>query len=489
MIVAVSRFRVANGLDQAVVTAFADRPRLADEWPGLLGMETVADTQDATVNHLVTRWTDQEAFRTWHGSRAHRESHEWMPEGLRLDPSSTQLVRWERLATPGAPDIATVVAADAVAAMSGYLEQTRVVHVVRLALTGQIEMMNSAMVSHLGLVQAPLGRSLFEFLTATDADAVRCRLNSRENSPHPVNLNYCDGHGDPFTLSSHLTIYSDGCLVLGEPAYAHEQQLQRQLVELNEELAALVRQRQRTVATEQRARRDAESDNRDKDEGLAMIAHELRQPLSTAMTALQVLKRSPDDADRALRMLDSQLSSMATLVEDLLHASQVMRGAVLVQEPADLARLVRDAAESIEPEMRARGQQLAIDDGRTPLRVSVDINRMRQVLMNILSNAVKYTPAGGSIEISVEGIGETACIRVRDTGEGIPAEVIGRVFDLFVRGTTGGNGMGIGLAVAKRLVEQHGGRLAVRSEGPGRGSEFTVTLPVLTRAPADFPAT
>jgi signal transduction histidine kinase/heme-degrading monooxygenase HmoA len=484
MILAVSRFRVANGLEQAVSSAFADRPRLVDAWPGFLGMETFIDSSDATMFHLVTRWTDRDAFHSWHHSPAHRESHKWMPKGLQLDPSCTQLLELERIPSGGTPD-ATAMAMDAVAAMSDYLAQTRVVHLVRFSLAGEIEMMNPAMVSHLGLPQVPIGGSLFDYLTESDSVVVRQRLDRSSNPSNPVNLNYCDAHGEPFTLSSHLTIYPDGCLAIGEAAYADEQRLQRQLVELNEELAGLARQRQRSLLSEQRGRQRAEADNRDKDEGLAVIAHELRQPINAAMAALGLLKRHPAATERALQSLDRQVGYMAKLVEDLLSASQVMRGSVtLNREPANLSQLVRDAVELVEPGMRERRQQLTVTDTAAPLQVSVDTNRMRQVLLNILSNAMKYTPVDGSITVTVERTGEAACsVRVRDSGDGISSEALARVFDLFVRATTGGNGLGIGLAVAKRLVELHGGLLAATSEGVGRGSEFTVTLPLLAPAP------
>jgi signal transduction histidine kinase len=371
------------------------------------------------------------------------------------------------------PDVAT----DAAAAVGAYLEMTQVVHVVRFALNGDIQMMNGAMATHLGLADASVRGSVFDYLTDVDASAVRQRLKERSNVPAPLNLNFCDARGEPFTLLSYLTLYPDGCLVIGEAVYADE----RQLVELNEELAALARSRQRTVGSDQRARHLAEADNRDKDDGLAVIAHELRQPLHTAMAALAVAKMNPARADRALQSLDRQIEYMARLVEDLLHVSQVMRGVVtLEREPADLAQLVRDVAEFIEPAARERRQSMTINDPASPLPVSVDISRMRQVLVNILSNATKYTPADGSIIVSMERTGGNACrVLVRDTGEGISADALGRVFDLFVRGTTGGNGLGIGLAVAKRLVELHGGTFAATSDGPGRGSEFVMTLPCL----------
>jgi hypothetical protein len=153
------------------------------------------DIVDATVFHLVTRWTDREAFHTWHRSAAHRESHRRMPKGLRLDPSYTQLVELERIPIRGAPDVATA-AVDAVAAVGAYLEMMHVVHVVRFALNGDIQMMNGAMASHLGLADAAAGGSVFDYLTETDASVVRQHLNGRSNAAAPLNLNFCDARGE-----------------------------------------------------------------------------------------------------------------------------------------------------------------------------------------------------------------------------------------------------------------------------------------------------
>ena len=295
----------------------------------------------------------------------------------------------------------------------------------------------------------------------------------------PVHLNFCDATGQPFTLSSHITVYPDGCLILGEPVYGDEERLQRQLIEVNEELAALARTRQRSVVSEHQARQLAEADSQAKDEGLAVIAHELRQPLSAAMGALGILKQNPSGAGRAVQILDRQIAGMSTLVEGLLHASQVMRGAItLRKERADLAHLVQEAADTVLPDILKRGQQLHVDLSDSPLPIDVDASRIRQVMVNILSNATKYTPAGGSITVFA-GRGESLsyCVRVRDTGTGISAASLNRVFDLFMRATSGGNGLGIGLAVAKRLVELHGGTIAVTSEGIGCGAEFSVALP------------
>jgi signal transduction histidine kinase/heme-degrading monooxygenase HmoA len=484
MILAVSRFRVANGLEQSVVAAFADRPGLVDAWPGFLGMETFTDTTDPAVFHLFTRWTNRTAFHNWHHSPAHRQSHKGMPKGLRLDPSYTQLLELDRLPSAHVPTIVT----DSAAAISAFLSRTRAVQMVRFDLDGTIQSLNAAMATQLGVPETMTGGSLYDYLTEPDAAVVREMVSDwvagQAPSSTPVHLNFCQLNGEPFTLLCTITAYPDGCLLLGEQAHDDEQRLQRQLIELNEELASLARDRQRSVIAEQRARQLAEADNRDKDEGLAVIAHELRQPLGTAMAALGVVKLNPARAERALQTLDRQIGYMAKLVEDLLHASQVMRGAVSLQRaPTDLNQLVRHTLESIEADVRERGQQITISGPEAPVLVDVDIIRMRQVLVNILSNAVKYTPAGGAIMVSVEAMGAATCgVRVRDTGEGLTPVALTRVFDLFVRGTTGGNGLGIGLAIAKRLLELHGGTIGATSEGVGCGAEFLVTLPLLAQS-------
>lgn len=475
-----SRFKVANGMEGAVADAFASRPGLVDGWAGFLGLETFTDITDRSVFHLATRWTDRDAFHAWHHSAAHRASHRGMPKGLRLDPSYTELVELERLPQPGALDATCVL--DASAALAAYLERTRVVHLVRGDANGDIQFVNSAMADHLGLAaDAVRGRSIFSCLVEHDADVLRQRLHDPSVKSAAVTLNFCDVAGSPFTLVTQVTSYPDGWVIIGEAVVEHEARLQHQLVEVNVELAALARTRQRSTATEQRARHQAEADSRAKDDALAVIAHELRQPLQTMLAALSVTKQNPA-SDRGLRVLERQLGYMTTLVEELLHASQVMRGAVtLTRERTNLGPFVRDVAEVIEHGVRERGQQLRLEIPDEPFIVMIDVSRMRQILTNVLTNAVKYTPEGGSIVVRVEATDARVCrVRVRDTGQGLDADTLERVFDLFARATSGGNGLGIGLAVAKRLVELHHGTISVTSEGLGRGAEFVVTLPAET---------
>ena len=478
MILAMSRFKVANGLEAAVAEAFANRPGLVDRWPGFLGMETFTDTTDPSVFHLATRWTDRASFQEWHHSAAHRASHRIMPKGLRLDPSYTQVVELERLPRPDAPGGQLFL--DAAAALATYLEHTRVVHVARCDADGLLQFINVPMADHLGIPAGDVrGRSVFSVLVEHDAAALHRMIEEGTARSAAVHLNFCDASGTPFTLSSHVTVYPDGCLIIGEPAVEHDEFLHRQLIEVNVELAALARARQRSTLTEQRGRHLAETDSRAKDDALTVIAHELRQPLSTMMSALSVTKQNPA-SDRGLRVLERQIGYMAALVEELLQASQIMRGAVtLAREQVDLGAFVREIAEGVESGVHERGQRLVIRTPDKPLLVMIDISQMRQVLTNMLTNATKYTPAGGSIDLVVEAADDHTCrVCVRDTGQGLAPDALGRIFDLFARATTGGNGLGIGLAVAKRLVELHDGTISVTSEGLGRGAEFVVTLPV-----------
>ena len=217
MILAVSRFRIANGTGDAVAEAFLARPRLVDEWPGFLGLETFRDVTDASLFYLVTRWTDVAAFRAWHQSPAHRASHAWMPRGLRLDPAYTKLVELERLA-PAEGTNAFDLTLDAAMAIARYLARTRVVHVLKLSVDGTVLFANDAAGDLLEAAPGDLlGSSIFPLLTAADAERLRgCLAGGR--APHEATrLNFCPQvHGNPVTLACQLLVTPQDCVILGE---------------------------------------------------------------------------------------------------------------------------------------------------------------------------------------------------------------------------------------------------------------------------------
>lgn len=222
--------------------------------------------------------------------------------------------------------------------------------------------------------------------------------------------------------------------------------------------------------------------NLEKDQFLAAVAHELRQPVAASIAALAMLRlrdsTAADQTERAVGVLERQLRQMTRLVEDLLDTSHVARDAVpLSKERLNLCDLARESMEGFREAMDAHGHQCSLSVPPEPVFVHADRMRLQQVFNNLLGNAAKYTPDGGTIQLLVFADTGGVRISVRDNGLGIPEHAQQRIFDLFGRADTSVQGFGIGLAVVRRLVEAHGGSVSVRSDGPGQGSEFLVTLP------------
>ena len=233
---------------------------------------------------------------------------------------------------------------------------------------------------------------------------------------------------------------------------------------------------------EQLARQEAEAANRAKDEFLAMLGHELRNPLSPILTALQLMKlRGGGGLERERTVIERQVSHLTRLVDDLLDVSRIARGKVeLKEELVEIAEVVAKAIEIATPLLDQRTHALDVDVPRR-LWVRGDSIRLNQVVSNLLTNAAKYTPPGGRITVrATEERGEIV-IRVRDTGIGIAPDVLPSVFDLFVQERQAidrsQGGLGLGLTIVRNLVERHGGTVSVHSDGPGTGSEFVVRLP------------
>jgi signal transduction histidine kinase/DNA-binding response OmpR family regulator len=229
---------------------------------------------------------------------------------------------------------------------------------------------------------------------------------------------------------------------------------------------------------------------RRKDEFLAMLAHELRTPLAAISNADYVLGGlEPSDDERAARLrgiVSRQTRHLARLVDDLLDISRITRGKIeLRKEPMDLAAVVQRAADAAAPFITLRRQELSVGLPPEPLWLEADPTRVEQVLSNLLHNASKYSDAGARIAITLEREGDTAFVRVSDTGMGIPPALLPRVFDLFAQAERtpdrSQGGLGIGLALVRSLVRLHGGEVSASSEGVGKGSEFTVRLPALRR--------
>jgi signal transduction histidine kinase len=254
----------------------------------------------------------------------------------------------------------------------------------------------------------------------------------------------------------------------------------RDLIEQSEHQNAALAAREQDL--EQTAA-EAEAANRAKDDFMAVLGHELRTPLTTIVAGVRVLHLIGSQEARAASIRDAierQADQLTRLVDDLLDVKRIVSGPVVLErEPLDLAEAVGGFITTWNGSGRFKDHLLFVD--AEPVWVNGDAARLQQIVDNLLSNAVKYTPAGGSISVSVEREGDQAVLRVQDTGIGISPDVAARMFELFVQGDPGServrSGLGIGLAVVRRLVELHDGTVEASSDGPGNGTTFTVRLP------------
>jgi PAS domain S-box-containing protein len=236
------------------------------------------------------------------------------------------------------------------------------------------------------------------------------------------------------------------------------------------------------------ALREAE---RRKNEFLAMLGHELRNPLAPLCSGLEVMRLAGGDAgavERARTMMERQLAQMVRLVDDLLDVSRITRGKLqLRRERVDLAGVDQSALEGSRPLVEASGHRLTVSLPPEPVELNADPMRLAQVLANLLTNAAKYTERGGDIRLTAERKGGEVAVSVRDTGIGIAAEHLPRLFEMFSQAAPAleksQGGLGIGLSLARGLAEMHGGTIEARSDGPGKGSEFVVRLPLADRSP------
>jgi len=278
-----------------------------------------------------------------------------------------------------------------------------------------------------------------------------------------------------------------------------------ELKHLNEELEERVRARTndleasllRLQESETRLRLQGDElaeAHRRKDEFLAMLAHELRNPLAPIRTAVELLRLdagTPKDLEWITNIVDRQVTHLIRLVDDLLDAGRISRGKiVLTRKVVELNGLIADAVESMRA-VEGRDHELVVIPAPSPIYLDADAVRLTQVFLNLLNNAFKFTPKAGRITLSVEPAADHVDVRIRDTGQGIAADDLERVFEMFYQGAGGTNkaGLGLGLTLVQKLVEMHGGAVSAHSPGPGKGSEFSVRLPVVVApAQAEMPA-
>jgi signal transduction histidine kinase len=251
--------------------------------------------------------------------------------------------------------------------------------------------------------------------------------------------------------------------------------------------ADLFRQRQLLAAQRdelQRATQALRDADRRKDEFLAILGHELRNPIASLLAGLNLLKRrSGSDADDIRERMDRQLVHLTRLIEDILDISRISEGKISLQKDrVVLQSVLQSAIEASQPHMEAPGHSFTTEIQDEPIWLEADYTRIAQIVSNLLSNAAKYTPPGGAIRLAARAIEGAVEIRVSDNGVGIPPDMQSRIFQIFAQVEShqeqAAGGLGIGLALVRQLVMLHDGDIRVDSEGEGKGSMFTVTLPL-----------
>jgi signal transduction histidine kinase len=247
------------------------------------------------------------------------------------------------------------------------------------------------------------------------------------------------------------------------------------------------RHREEAARREQIARLEAEAANKAKDEFLAVVSHELRTPLGAILIWTQLLRQeSVDEATvaRALGIIERSTKSLAQLLDDLLDVSRIVSGKIRLEpRPVDLPSVLQVAVEAAQPGAEQKGVRIESALQRPLVPVSGDPGRLQQVVGNLLSNAIKFTPSGGSIRVRLDRVGPQARIQVSDTGMGIRPDFLPYIFEHFRQAdstsTRENRGLGLGLAIARHLVELHGGAIEAESPGEGQGASFTITLPLM----------
>ena len=332
---------------------------------------------------------------------------------------------------------------------------------------------------HQGEVAHPDGQTLRRAMAFSAPEGTTWVFIGRTPVLAPVELDALGVVGALFR-AEHAAVVANGAAMAAREAVQHASAVTAALDAARGEL-------QRAAERERAARDEAERANRAKDEFLAMLGHELRNPLAPIVTALSLLKLRGLAGTPENEVIERQLGHLVRLVDDLLDVSRITRGLVrLERRPVELAAVIAKAVEMASPLLERQRHRFSVSVASNGMMLDADEGRLAQVMSNLLTNAARYTPAGGDISLTAVNTDGVVEIRVKDSGMGIDPEILPKIFDLFFQGKRSSDradgGLGLGLALARNLVAMHGGTIEARSAGRGRGSEFVVRLPA---APAE----
>lgn len=307
-------------------------------------------------------------------------------------------------------------------------------------------------------------------------DVAMARIHAEDRSPIEAGIRRLIAHLDESMHFEARVMLADGEHWMTGSAALHEADVDHSGAFIVASLSDISERKRLEITL-----RDAD---RRKDEFLAMLSHELRNPLAPLRTAVTLLQRRSghSELDSLISLMDRQISHLTRLVDDLLEVSRITQGRiVLKREPLLIGSVVYSAAEAVAANVTDRHQRLTIDVPKETVWVCADATRMAQILVNVLNNSCKYTPPGGSIAIQVTGHPKDVALEIKDTGAGIAADLLPRIFDLFSQGERtldrAEGGLGIGLSLVRKLVEMHGGTITVHSPGPGKGTTVTLSFP------------
>ncbi len=529
MLLAISRFKVANGLEEQVKQAFFHRPHLVDTAAGYLGMETFTLRDEPRVFYLVTRWTNHETFKAWHASPAHHASHKGIPKGLKLDPEFTEITLMERLASPEDPPALDELTADASPLLATLLTTTNTVHFWFVARDGTVRLVNAAAAAQLRSTPAQLtGSSIWQHLTDPDAHSMREMIASAERHPkEKLFLNFVDANQSPFTLECHLDLQPDGFILIGEPPRKQDEAFHEQSLMLNNELATLTRENARKSRELERALANLKSaqstlvhSERMASLGrmTAGVAHEINNPVAFVTSNTATLRRDLQDLLDFTALVKTLLPGL-TIAAPAIHAqlAEKFEGLDLAHLGHTVPKKIRDNLEGLERvkrivlDLRTFSR---LDEGDfnpcdladaitstlrflSPLvaeyQVKLETNlaalpplscapgHLNQAISNVVANAIQASRPGQPVKISTFVRNDRCVIQIADTGEGIAPENLTRVFDPFFTTRPVGSGTGLGLHIAHRVVTAHHGEIKITSE---RGHGTTVMIDVPFNTPA-----